>query len=586
MEGVNVALGKISTGLALATALWSLSGCVSPGSIDDTMVAKYQKAMLDRSPQPRAGEQNLDLLRPLPEAPELALKVVADELTRRQAVEINLDDCIRLSLRSNLDIRSVGYDVAVSREQVIQAAAQFDFVVFASIQKVVTDQQVTLSNNVDLGGNSTKVFAAEAGIKQNNILGGQWDIKWDVSRSYTNSSITTPNPAWQSITAIELTQPLLRGAGPDYALAQLHLAQLGNKASYAQFREKVEQVVSQTEQAYWNLVQARGDLTILQGLLDETLVTLDKVEKRTELDAARNLEYKQSYSAMKSREALVIRARKTVGDAEDALATLLSDPQLNIMHEYGIKPATDAPVSEKLQVDRADQLVTAMRNNPTLEQVRLAIQASDIQVMVATNELLPQLDFRGSIGPNGLAKFMGGALDHQTSFDYISWSAGLLFQYPLGNRLAEAKLAQTKYERFKNINDLQNNADLLAQAINESIRQIETTQQESVAQQQAADAETDHLGALDAAMEVGRQSYLVLLQLKLQAQENRANARRAVLAADVNERIAIARLAQFVGTNLQQHNIKLSVESAIDLRPTAAPVDKSDKGGNGKKAAY
>lgn len=577
MEGVIVALRKVLTAFALATLLWSLSGCVSPGPIDDTMVARYQKVMLDRSPQPRAGGQNLDLLRPLPEAPELALKVVPDDLTKRQVVEINLDDTIRLSLRSNLDIRSVGFDVAVSREQVIQAAANFDYVVFGSVQKSVQDQQIPIQNLNNLGGGNVKTFSAEAGIKQNSILGGQWDVKWDVTRTFTNNTITTPNPAWQSITAFEMAQPLLRGAGPDYALAQLHLAQLGNKASYAQFRQKVEEVVQQTETAYWNLVQARGTLFILQGLLDETIQTLDKVEKRTELDAARNLEYKQSYSAMKSREALVIRARKTVGDAEDALATLLSDPQLNIMHEYGIKPATAEPAIENLQIDRADQLLTAMRNNPTLEQARLAIQASDIQVMVAKNELLPQLDFKGSIGPNGLARTMGGALDHQWSFDFISWSAGLLFQYPLGNRLAEAKLAQTKYERCKNINDLQNNADQLAQAINESIRQIETTQQESVAQQQAADAETDHLGALDAAMEVGRQSYLVLLQLKLQAQENRANARVAVLTADVNERIAIARLAQFVGTNLQQHNIKLSVESVIDLCPKAAP-EANNKG--------
>jgi outer membrane protein TolC len=372
------------------------------------------------------------------------------------------------------------------------------------------------------------------------------------------------NPQAESITALEITQPLLKGAGSDYALANLRLARIGNKLAYAQFRQKVEELVNQVQTGYWTLVLARGNLLIQQGLLQEATETLDKVEKRLGLDAAKNLEYKQTLAAQKQRQAMTVRAAKNVGDAEDQLARLLTDPRILLYRDIGIKPTVADPDTPELHLARAEQLLTAIRYSPLIEQIRYNIQSADINVQVARNELLPSLNLVASTGIEGLERRVGEAIESSYSFDFIDYAIGLVFEYPVANRTAKGKLSQRQNERRKSLTDLQNLADQLAVAIRESLRQIETTQFELAAQQEAINAWSDNLSALDAALEVGKQSYLLVLQLKLQAQESRAQARIAALAAKVAYWAGLARLEQLKGTSLQEHDISLALEAATE----------------------
>ncbi len=542
--------------------LW-LSGCVMPSEVSESLLTRYHRTILDRSPQCRAGREGLDLLRPLPQDARKPLEVIQDDLTGEKGVRLSLEQAIRMALANSPEIRVVSFDPAISREEMVQAAAAFDVIVFASLSRSWTDRHQAST----FGSDQTDATAAEAGLGKRNVYGGQAELKWSLSRTHDDNAFLTLNPAYESMMTFQLTQPLLRMAGKDYNLAALRVAEVSRDASYAQFRLKVEEIISQVEQIYWLLVRARGDMRIVQEILQYGQETLKKVRRRLNLDAREKLELAQTVAAVEQRRAALIEARKAVADLEDSLVRLLGDPQLNLMTGCRIVPSDRQPEVAKLTVDPADQLISALRHSPVLEQARLAIQSTEINVLVARNETLPVLNFVGSVGLQGLSGNRESAIEDMNTYNFMDYSIGLLFEYPLGNRAAKAAFRQRLLEQDKAMATMQNVADQLAVAVNEAIRQMQSNLEVIAAQDKVIRALKDNLDGLESAQELRGADYLMLLDQMLRQQQSLGMAKQTKLRARTDFRTARARLTQLTGTTLQQHQIKLIAESVAGYRP-------------------
>jgi len=559
-----------------------VSGClIQPPEIDQGLLTRYQRSIRIRSPQRRAGQGGLDLLRPVDEEMPKPLETVHDDLTGQQAVRLSLRQAVRMALAHSPEIRVVSFDPAISREEMARAAAAFDFVVFGSIDQRWMDRNPSRAFETGRVHNTE----AQLGLRNTNILGGQTELTWSVSRVNEEGLYTEPNPYYESILSLEVNQPLLRTAGPDFNLAELRLAEIGHKTSYAQFREKVEEVVASVETAYWALVQARGVVAIQQEVLEQARETLRRVKARRLLDAREKLEVQQTVVAVEQRNAELIRAKKVVADTEEALARLISGPDLNLLSGYRIKPDVSQPEIKDLTIDPADQLVNAMRHSPLLEQARLAIKTAQINVRLAENETLPALVLTGSVSAQGLKGNFKNATDNMQGYDYVDYGVGLLFEYPLGNRAAKARLRQQKFELDKSLENSQKVADQIAQAVNEAVREVQTTHQEVAAQDAVVQALQKNLEGLQAALEWGQQAYLFLLELILRQQESLGAARQARLQAMVNHKAALARLLQITGTTLHQYHVKLMMEQSAEAyrpaRPSRRPAAPATVGASG-----
>jgi outer membrane protein TolC len=569
-------------GLLLPAGLFC-GGCVNPGQAGDDLLTRYQQTMLQRSPQSRAADTGPGLVQPREEAAGGALKV--EKQDSASYVNLTLEQAVRLALTNSLDIRFVSYDPAISYEQMVQAAAAFDWTVFGSYAHTSTRERSGVSNGVTttrpvtsvLNKNTTDAF--QFGVKNLTPYGGQVQFAWEFSRVKDNSVFDLINPRYTSSQSLQLVQPLLRGYGPDFNLAQLRLARIGYKNTLAQFRQQVETVLAQVQVNYWQLMQVRRIYEIQKDLLIQTEKTRDRVKGRVSLDATQ-VEVKQTEAAVETRRATLIRAEKNVFDAQDQLARLLADTRLNVLQQYQIVPVS-SPVTAPVTLDRSDQLVKALKYNPQMEQARLAIAGADVNVYVAQNGTLPVLNLKASIGPQGLDGRPGEAVGDMYSFGHIDASIGAEFEYPIGNRGPEALLRQRRFERLKSITQLQNLADQLTLALNETIRQVQTSYQEMLAQRAAVDASRLQLQALEDSETIKGNLSPEFLQVKLQAQETLANAQAAEVTAVMSFNNALAQLTQVTGTALQQHNIQLDTQAAIDYRPASS----YDKGVPNSRAA-
>jgi outer membrane protein TolC len=148
--------------------------------------------------------------------------------------------------------------------------------------------------------------------------------------------------------------------------------------------------------------------------------------------------------------------------------------------------------------------------------------------------------------------------------DYVSYSLGIQFEYPIGNRDRIAQLRQKQFEYTKSIAAMQNAADQVAVQVTAQVRQIRTSYQEVQAQRAAVAAGLVQLQALDDLERIRAQLTPEFLRTKLDAQATLATSQLDLLQAIVKYNNAMANLARATGTTLELNRVRLVLPAAVD----------------------
>ncbi|MCD4823327.1 MAG: TolC family protein [Phycisphaerae bacterium] len=535
-------------------------GCVRPGVEDVNDVYRLQQAVLARSPQDRPAE-GLGLMRPTEDSIP-AHEITKDPKTNRRMVKLTLQDAVMRALANNPDIAVVSYTPEISRQQVIQAAAAFDYTLFGSIGYTRTD--TAQAHRTGLGVDKQRDLAA--GIRQNTAIGTQWQLTSSFVRSWDDATTDRVGRWYQGDLDLQVTQPLLRGAWPEVNLAGLRIARLQHKISMSEFRAQVEATVVSVITAYYQLTQARREVAIAERLLERTQETYRKVKARQAIDAT-TVQIKQAEAAVKTRQAFLVNSKKNLGDVQDTLVRLLGDKQINLLQEFDMVPTTDM-TRLKVKIDSADQLLTALRLNPELEQLRFAIRQAEINVRVAKWNTLPELNLSAGTTLNGGSRKSRGIVwDDMVSGKFASYNAALTLEYPIGNRARLAALAESRLTRFQVVAQMQTTADTIAQGIRERIREIQARFEELKIQKEALEANKEQLAGLEALEKIRAQLTPEFLNLKLNAQASVAQSERAELAALVAYNVAMLDLSQATGTVMELNQVKLALP-VVSKMPT------------------
>lgn len=570
--------------IAVCVAGAWVAGCVAPGDVEPTTLYRYHKKLAMRIGAYRKGDEGMDVYRPARRGaiPELPVRVVtrrvvdhptitrladanasldddpavgafdANQMYRQVEVPeipLSLEQAIVRALAGNTEVQISGYDPAISRQDMVKAAAEFDPVLFGTWSYDKIDRQgATLGEQTNRG--------IEAGVRQKLITGGTWSTSFAYARNFDDVN----GSRWEPEVSFQFTQPLLRNAWGGFNLARLRIARISHEASLAGFRDTVEDVVTRAAAAYWTLQQAQTETLIVQELLEETLRTHRKTVLRPK--ARENIERKQTRSAVVSRQLELLRAEKALADARDNLRKILADPQINLRSDAVIH-ATTPPDPTPVVIDPADQLLTALRHNPVMKQARLAIQVSAINIDVAKNQLLPKVDLSVGTTLHGRDRGRNDATDNLLTGNYASYSLALTAEYPIGNRARLADLYARRFEYAQSVTQMQDTADQLAQLIQERIREIETTHHEW----QQRSREVKMLELLVQGFETLVREVAMTpnnLQLLLDAQGRLATARRAQARALVGYQNAQLDLARETGTALKLPRMKIALPAAAD----------------------
>jgi len=490
----------------------------------------------------------------------------------KEALSLSLEDCVAKALKNNLSLAVEVYNPEIAQANLTRAKEifmpRFDL-------NYGTQHQENPPYWFIQGANTlvTKELDYGVTVVQQVPTGANISLSLSGYKSDTNQAYQLINPRFGSTMRLDLSQPLLRNFGPTVNRQQIIIAGNNLGVSLDQLKTNIINTIYLVEEAYWNLVYAIEDYKVKQQSLQLAKDLLSKNRQEVEVGTLAPLEILNAEATVASREADILQAESLIRRGKEVLK--------NIINLAAEGPAEDKelvlsekPVFKERPVSMEDSLRDAMIRRPDLQAVKKDLETRQLNVSVARNQMLPNLDLRFSYWSPGISgdrliyagdnpfsgvvigKEKGGGSDSirdALKFRYRNWSVGLTLSLPLSNVLTKAEFVGAKLALEQNLAQLKTLEQQARLEVSDAVREIETNAKRVTAYRIARELAEKRLDAEQKKLGVGLTTNYFVLQF----QEELANARSMEIKALVDYNLSLARLDRASGTSLEARNVQI-----------------------------
>lgn len=511
----------------------------------------------------------------------------------QEAWNLTLSEAVRMALSQGEIIRNLGGSVVSSpagtRTMFDPALVESDPRTSVEAALSAFDAQLASTlfwNKIDRGINQTfsGLFLPVAQQLQSNYVldlskttatGAKFSLRHHID--YNRALITNPSlrfpSVWQLDYETEYRQPLLQGAGVQFnriagpnssagAMNGVLLARIDSDISLADFESGVIQLVSDVEDAYWDLYFAYRDLETVIAGRDSSLVTWRNIAERLRIGLPGGTPENEAQlrSQYFSFQAAVENATSVLYTREARLRYLLglppNGPRL-------IRPSTE-PTTAKIVFNWQDVLNEACLRRVELRREKWRVKRTELELVAARNFLRPRLDavalyrWRG-IGDDWIHAGRGptgyeSAYQNLTSGKFQEWQLGLQLNMPIGFRREFAALRNTELRLAREHAILKEQEFRISHDLSETLRNKERAFQLMKTNLNRRVAASREVETLRARFDIGFEGLDVLLQ----AEKRLADADSAYYRALVDYVLAIKDVHRAKGTLLHYDQVALS----------------------------
>jgi len=424
------------------------------------------------------------------------------------------------------------------------------------------------------------------GLTKRTATGATWGFNNSTIYDNNNSPIREVPSTWTTNYDFTFNQPLLQGAGttynriagPDFFdnlygrpnFRGVLLARINADISLADFEAGVRNLISDTEQSYWELYFAYRNLETRKAGRDSSLEAWRKVHA---------LYVEQSRGGEADKEA---QAREQYfffrGEVENALTDVYrSENRLRFMMGISasdgrlIRPS-DEPTTARISFDWQQSLVEALSRSAELRRQKWVIKQRELELTAAKNLILPRLDLVGRWRFLGMGQDLinqnynpynadnsdplvgTDAYSTMLSGKFQEWQAGAQFLMPLGFRRELATVRHHQLQLARERARLQDEELEASHALVEAVRNVDTNfalAQTNFNRRVAAERQVE---AVQAAYDAGT----VTLDQLLDAQRRRAEAESGYYRAIVDYNRSISQLHFRKGSLLEYNGVFLA----------------------------
>ncbi len=361
----------------------------------------------------------------------------------------------RRTVKNSAQVR-VFSDLPLIRKTSIQEAeGAFDYRVYTGFKYSDIDEFV--GDDLKTGGPDRyreHGTTFNYGVKKRFATGAEIDLGQSMESYDTNSVYLNPENQAKAKTNLTLTQPLLKGVGPEYNLSVIELARMDHKASETELIRQLESHLLEVARAYWGLYMERSIMVQKQRLALETEKTYKQLVDRLETDA-QAATVARTRSLLISRQLDADKAEFAVYNAQSRLATLVEDNDL--LSARGKEIVTfEAPNNYPFVLSLGEVFIASLKNRKEVEAALLQLHSAAINLNRAENEIMPDLDLFAQTYLDGLEGDyeFGDAYSNQFDTGKPSYNVGIRFEYALGNNSAEARLMRRRIEMRQMLHQL------------------------------------------------------------------------------------------------------------------------------------
>jgi outer membrane protein len=482
-------------------------------------------------------------------------------------LRLRLADAVRLTVLNNTDVRLDQLQINNATLALKRAYGPFDPVLTASFNPART---TTPTTTVLQAGQTAQVYSSlnqpfQANYSQLFQSGTQYQVTFGLGRSATNSSFATLNPYISTSLQASISQPLLRNRGFLITRAPILIARHNIKQSQAAFEAQVNQLVLTAINDYWNVVQNRENLAVLQQSLQLAEASYKRDKRALELGALPQMDIYRSESQVAQRKLTVIQGETQLKESEDELRRMIGadlDPQAGSI-DMELTEAVVPP--EMASVDLRKALQDALASRPELRGLQHQVASDDINIRVAENSLRPdvtigsyystngvggnQFDAQGNLIPGGVAN----AFDQLTSLNYPTYGATLQLRLPLRNREGEANLGSSIVSKQQHLYQTRQTEQAIGLQVKNAVHQLDEAKQSVAAAQEARDLSEKNLQAEQRKYELGASQIFFVLD----AQNQLSQAEQSLVQAQIGYQRAVASVDSATGALLDKYQVSL-----------------------------
>ncbi len=357
-----------------------------------------------------------------------------------ESVAVTANDLIAQALAQSEHVLAVRQGPVIQQENVLRAVADFDPAVF--FESRWDDLSNPVGNTLTTGGPdrfNDHHWVSKGGLRQKTDLGGVIEWSQEIGLQDTNSLFFIPEQQSATRMTLSLNQPLLRRAGREYNESAIMLAEIQTNIAAHELTRDLQDHAFAVIQAYWDLYLQRALYLQREKAHDQAVSILSQLQEREQIDSLQS-QIARARAAVAIRRANVQRALLATRTAQSRIVTLTNNPLWRDAGAIELTPV-EAPATARSAVDRQTAFQTALHLRPEVAKHMEEIRESQVRLGISKNELLPTLDLVLETYVAGL----DGNYDVSDSFGSQfndgapSYSAGIIFQVPIGNRGAQAE---------------------------------------------------------------------------------------------------------------------------------------------------
>ena len=415
-------------------------------------------------------------------------------------MKVTLGEVLRTAVEHNLNIK-------LQKLQVDSSKISFD------MTKTIYEPKLDFSGRLDSSDRSPGTSdEGEAGqiitdktttynmtFSKAENFGLDWQAGLN-SRAMDNSAANSFGNFYSGSWWVGVEQKLLKGfsTNPEIRQKDEYIAKGNLVLSRLDLKLTIVDILSQTEMAYWDLVNAIEYQAAIQNSLDLAKQLYQQNKTKIEIGTLAPIELVFAESNVASKESELVSAENSVKKAEDLLRKIMNLPDSE--WDQDIRPI-DAPTIDLLQVDKDDAFGKAFQYRYELQKQRINEENENLNYRYYKNQRLPDLKFKGSYSAAGTSypfdpnnsefEAISNALERQ----FPGFSVELALSWTPFNKYNDLKIAETKLKLRQQALELEQTQKLVRDEVRGAIRDLNSAEKSIKANEKARKYREESLAA-------------------------------------------------------------------------------------------
>jgi len=420
-----------------------------------------------------------------------------------EVLALSLEEVSFMALESNLDVQIARFDAHAAQNDLDAALSIFD-TYFTAQASYASDQFKKASSLM-----GSRSIETNYGVGFSKLLPTGTTLGLDLahSRTHTNSSFASTNPAHEATATISLKQSLGKNFFGLIDRTNITITKLDIENAEWTSLDRIETALADVQKAYWKLAYLGEEVAVMRDMHAKAQELLQVYDKKRVFGLIEDPDYYGAQANVAKRQNNLLSAIDAVHAARNHLLLLLNQDgrQVRITPKDPI-----ALVSE--EVDLNEALRRAIANRRDYKKALNTVKMKNLDLVIKKNSMWPEIDLEASFARNGLNSAYEKAWEGISKENNPQYFAGVTFKVPLENRKAKSELSTAKIEQAKALLELKVTERKIFTEINDLVLKVKVNIGRVLTRKRVAELETKKLEAEEKRFRVGRSASDVLIR--------------------------------------------------------------------------